>query len=252
MITIRERLRSGEAVFGPFWKTQDLAMLEVAASSGFDFALIDQEHAKHSFSETENMVRGCELAGMHSVVRVADNRASEIIKALDAGAQALMVPQVTTKAEALQVIDAAKYQPLGHRGMDMFCRAARYGFTPKTDYMIAANEYAAIIVQAEGLEALENLPEILTIPEIDCIFFGPYDLSQSMGVAGQIEHPEVKKAISELVMKVKAAGKSCGVYCDTPEQAKEWADLGIQFISIGVELTVFRQGCMDWVERIHN
>lgn len=245
--SLKQKLSRGEVVFGPFWKTRDQALIEAAASAGFDFVILDLEHASHAFSDIESLVRVAELAGIGAVVRTPDHRESDIVKALDSGAQGILVPHVSTRAEAQQVVAAAKFQPLGERGMDVYARSARYGVIPKSEYLQEANNSTVVAIQIEGQEGVANVKEIVAVPGIDVVFFGPYDLSQSMGIPGQVDHPDLVAKLKELVDITRSARKAAGIYVDDSATALRWAQLGIQFISISVDVRLFYQACRQLV-----
>jgi 4-hydroxy-2-oxoheptanedioate aldolase len=130
--------------------------------------------------------------------------------------------------------------------VDVHSRAARYTHTPKEQYLTQANE-AMLAFQIEGAEGLRRLDEILAVPGGDVIFVGPYDLSQSLGVPGQIDHPEVLRAIERIAAAVRQAGRHVGIYADNVAAARKWIGLGVQFIALSVDTTIYYQACRKLV-----
>ncbi|WP_346882149.1 aldolase/citrate lyase family protein [uncultured Algibacter sp.] len=233
---LKDSLNKGETVFGPFCKMQDPAIVEIAALSGFDFVIIDMEHGPYSIESAQNMIRAAEAKGITPVVRVTENSETLILRTLDIGAKCIQVPQICTKADAEKVVKATKFYPNGERGMCRYVRAAEYTNIGPADHFGNANDDVISIIHIEGLEGIENLPEILSVEGIDVIFLGPYDLSQSCGVPGQVNHEKVVNSMKEAVALAKKHGKAVGTFTETPEKAKMWKDIGVQYISYAVDV----------------
>jgi 4-hydroxy-2-oxoheptanedioate aldolase len=242
-IPIKEKLKRGEFVVGPFMKSRDPAMVEIVGLAGFDFAILDMEHSALSIESVEDLIRMAEVRGIDSIVRVPEISESAISRPLDAGASGVLVPRVDTKEQAEQVVFLSKFSPLGERGMDVFARAADYSQLTKEIYLKEANRRTLLIIQIEGKKGVENLDDILLVKGLDTIFIGPYDLSQSLGVPGEIDHPKVTEKIKEVVGKVRKAGLSLGIYVDDVETAKRWINLGVQFIALLLDVVIFFQAC---------
>jgi len=176
-------------------------------------------------------------------VRVRKNDAPQIQRALDIGSAGVQVPQIETREDAEAVVRAAKYQPLGMRGVSLFTRAGDYtvfGLEGITDRL---NAEQIIVIHIEGVRGLQNLEQVIQVPHIDVVFLGPYDLSQSFGVPGQINDPRVIKGMEEAVAKIRASGKAAGTFAGTIEAAKRWRDVGVQYISYGVDVGIFGDAC---------
>lgn len=246
-LPIKEKLKGGGFVVGPFMKCRDPAMVEIVGLAGFDFAILDMEHSALSIESMEDLIRMAGVRGIDSIVRVPEISESAISAPLDAGASGVLVPHVDTKEQAEEVVFLSKFSPLGERGMDVFARAADYSHLPKEIYLKEANRRTLLIVQIEGKKGVENLDDILLVKGLDTIFVGPYDLSQSLGVPGEIGHPKVGEKIKEVVGKVRKAGLSLGIYVDDVETAKRWINLGVQFIALLVDVVIFFQACRSLV-----
>lgn len=239
--SLKEKLNKGLNVFGPFCKILDPAVVEIAGLAGFDFVIIDMEHGPFSSESLQNMIRASELRGITPVVRVPENRESVILKALDSGAHAIQIPQVSDEKAALYAVKAIKYFPEGERGVCRYVRAADFSRTEKALYFKTANQEVLTIVHIEGLRGIENLEQILDTEGIDVIFLGPYDLSQSCGIPGQVNHPKVQEKMKYAVKVAKAKQKYIGTFVEEIPDAKKWTDLGVQYISFSVDVGILFQ-----------
>ena len=199
---------------------------------------------------SEDMVRAAKLTGMSAVIRVLDNDPVMISRALDIGADAVQVPQISTKEDAEQVVRAAKFSPLGERGVCRYVRAAEYTNIDKYAYFDKANKDTLVIIQVEGEEGVKNIEDILSVDGIDVIFLGPYDLSQSLGVPGQVDHPKVTEMMEEVIAAARERGKAVGTFVDTIEAGSKWIELGVQYISYSVDVGIIMEKCKDTVEKL--
>ncbi|MFC1562718.1 HpcH/HpaI aldolase/citrate lyase family protein [candidate division KSB1 bacterium] len=247
---LKRRLKNGDAVYGIFLKLTDPAVVEIAGLAGFDFVIIDTEHGPISIETAQNLVRAAQIREITSIIRVSENEPNLILRSLDIGACGVQVPQVSTKEDAIRAVSSAKYFPDGNRGVCRFVRAAGYSSIDKNEYFQKSNEETLVIVHIEGLDGISNLSEILTVKDLDIIFLGPYDLSQSCGIPGQIEHPDVLKKMEESVRLAKKSGVTVGTFVETVESAKKWVDIGVQYISFSVDVGIFFNACSDIVKGV--
>lgn len=238
-MTLRANLADERTSVGIFSKTLDSAFVEAAGLAGLDFIILDMEHGPISLETLHHHVRAARMTAMAPIVRVRGVDAHAIGAALDAGAEGVQVPNVSTADDARAAVAAARFHPAGARGVCRFVRAAEFGGRDKGDYFAEAND-KLLILQVEGLEGVANLDAILDVPGFDILFVGPYDLSQSVGQPGRIDAPEVQAVISEIVGKAKAAGKALGIFCDTPEALASYRASGIAYIAYSVDVSVFR------------
>lgn len=247
---LKRKLERGEMVIGPFMNCSYPAFMEIVGLAGFDFAIIDMEHGPLSVETAEDLCRAGQSAGLDPIVRVRKNDAPQIQRALDIGSGGVQVPQIETKEQAEAVVRAAKYVPLGMRGISLFTRAADFtvhGLSGITDRL---NEEQIVIVHVEGIRGLENLDGIVSVPHIDVIFLGPYDLSQSYGIPGQVNDPRVVKGMEAAVAKIRAAGKAVGTFAGDVETARRWARVGVQYMSFNVDVGIFARACRDIVQQL--
>jgi len=240
---------NGRAVFGPFSKISDPAVIEVMGYAGFDFVIIDLEHGPNSVQTVQNLVRAAEVANLFPIVRVKENLFSVIGEVLDIGAGGIQVPQIISARKAQEAISCAKFAPLGNRGVCRFVRAANYSAMDRYKYFKEANE-AIVILQLEGTEAINNLEQILDVQGIDLVFIGPYDLSQSLGLTGQVSHPDVEEKMTQIIKCCADKSIQVGTFVDTLEDAQKWIKAGVQYISYSVDVGIFCQGCCDIVKKL--
>ena len=185
---LKNKLSNGDVAIGPFVNLSSGALIEIAAYSGFDFVILDTEHGPLDIPTCEDLCRVAHGVDITPIVRVRENDPAQILRALDIGAGGVQVPQICNKADAEAVVRSAKYSPLGMRGVSPYTRAARY-FADGGTIFERLNASSMILIHIEGVEGLENLEEIISVPGLDVIFLGPYDLSQSLGIPGQVNDP---------------------------------------------------------------
>jgi len=249
---LRKILRGGKVAIGPFMKFTDPAAVEIAGFAGFDFVIIDTEHGPISTETAQNLIRAAEVAGITPIVRVRENNSSLILRALDIGAQGVEIPQISTRKDALRAIEAARFSPQGERGVCRFVRAANYSSLEQHKYFEFSNKEIMVIVHIEGVEGVKNLKDILTVKGLDVIFLGPYDLSSSCGITGQVNHPLVIKKMEEAVNLSQKANVAVGTFVDDIEAAKRWIEAGVQYISFSVDVGIFYNACCEIVEGLKN
>jgi 4-hydroxy-2-oxoheptanedioate aldolase len=201
----------------------DADMIDFLGQFGYDGIWIECEHGPVSWAQIGDLSRACDLWNMASIVRVNANQPWLITRTLDRGASGIVVPHVSTRDEAAAVVEAAKFGPLGLRGMYGSRRA--YGVT---DPYTRANEETLVVVLIEEMEAVENLAEILTVDHIDVFFVAPSDLAQTMGYTGQPSHPAVQGVVDQAIAQIVAAGRTAGALA-TDENLAHYYGLGARF-----------------------
>ncbi len=207
---------------------------EALASIGYDWVCIDTEHAAVETVEVLPALQA--IAGYpetSAIVRSAANDPVLFKRILDMGAQTLLVPYIETAAEAQAAVDAMHYGPKGIRGMAGMTRATRYGRVD--DYFKLAEEELCLVVQVETLKGISNLEEIAGVDGVDAIFFGPADLSATMGYPGEMEHPEVMKTITTAIQTLQNLNMPTGIMALSKEPADQYIDLGVNFIAVAVD-----------------
>jgi 4-hydroxy-2-oxoheptanedioate aldolase len=235
---IKAELKQGRVLMGPFFRIPSPDLVEIFGEAGFDFIIIDQEHGPVSTETASNLVRACDLVGMAAVIRVPDNQPWQIQHALDIGALGVQVPQVGSVADAERVVRSSKFAPVGSRGVCRNVRAARYSARDRFKYFEESNRDTLVVVHIEGKEGVDHLDKILGVSGLDVIFLGPYDLSQSLGIPGQVDHPRVQSTMEEAISMCRRAGVAVGTYADNIEAAKRWVDRGVQYMAVGVDTSL--------------
>lgn len=249
---LKKALHDGKIVFGPFLKITDPAVVEIMGFAGFDFAIIDEEHGPISMESAQNMIRAAESVNITPIIRVGDNNEALILRALDIGAQGIEIPQVNSRSDAVRAVKSVKYSPQGERGVCRYVRAANYSSMDKFKYFKSANDETMIIAHIEGVKGINNLDEILLVSGIDVIFIGPYDLSQSLGIPGEVNHPLVVEKMKEVILKCKENKVAVGTFADDVKTAKSWISLGIQYMSFSVDVGILYEASKNIINKFKN
>ena len=233
-------LLSVRSCIGTFCKTTDSSFIEAVGHAGLDFVILDREHGPIDWTTIQNHSRAARSSDIVPIVRVKSFDAHEIGSALDNGAAGVQVPNVSTVEQAQAAVSAARFYPVGSRGVCRFVQAAEYGKKEKSAYFSEENQ-KLLIIQVEGLEGLKNIDAIVEVEGVDVLFIGPYDLSQSVGKPGEIMHPLVMDAIEKISMAAKKKNKALGIFCDTPEALTLFRGRGVAYIAYSVDISLFRE-----------
>lgn len=240
--SLRQRLLSGETVLGTFQTINSPEITELVGISGFDFVILDQEHGPLTAESSIGLSAVAENRAVEPIVRVRDNSEGEIQRALDIGA-GVEIPQIECLADAETAVDAARFAPEGERGLSPYVRAGDYD--GGADYTDRQNETATVIVHIEGERGIKNVDDILSVDGIDVVFLGPYDLSQSLGLTGQVRDDRVEEKMETVCEKAADADTVIGTYADDAEMAQRWIDAGAQYVAVSVDGPVVRNAFED-------
>jgi 4-hydroxy-2-oxoheptanedioate aldolase len=241
---IRDRVLKGELLSGTFLNLGSSLTAEIAGQAGFDHVVIDLEHGSGDHDSLLIQLQALESSPAAVIVRVAWNEAPRFKRVLDLGASGVMVPWVNSEAEARVAVAAMRYPPEGVRGLAGWTRASRFG-PGFQDYFSEANKNLVTVIQIETPEALENLESIAGVEGVDVLFVGPSDLSASMGIPRQFEHPRMKEAYAKTVSVSKAHGKAAGILLQTPDQLEHFIDLGFNFVSLSSDAACVTKGLYE-------
>jgi 4-hydroxy-2-oxoheptanedioate aldolase len=214
--------------------------VEVIAGAGFDWILLDTEHSPNDLENLLTQLQAAAPYPTHPVVRVAWNDMVTIKRVLDVGAQSLLIPYVSTKAEAQSAVSYTRYPPAGVRGVAGTTRATRFGRV--ADYARRAQEEICVLVQVETQEALDNIEAICGIDGVDGVFIGPADLHASLGHAGEIANPKVKPMIDDAIRRIRKAGKAPGILTPSEADARHWLECGALFVAVGADVGILARG----------
>ncbi|MDO9218415.1 MAG: 4-hydroxy-2-oxoheptanedioate aldolase [Lacisediminimonas sp.] len=238
--TFRDALRAGADQIGLWVGLADANAAEALAGVGFDWLLLDGEHAPNDPRSILEQLRAVAPYAVHPVVRPVRADVALVKQYLDIGAQSLLIPMIDNAAQAAEMVSAMRYPPQGIRGVGAaLARASRWN---QVDNSIEeANGQMCLLVQAESAESLRNLDAIARVEGVDGVFFGPADLAASLGLRGKPGHPDVQQAILDGIRTVKAAGKAAGVLTADQALARRYLEAGAQFVAVGVDTTLLVQ-----------
>ena len=242
-----QRLRQNDLLLGTMLTLPSPELAEMISSCGYDWLFMDGEHGNLSTLDWQRMLQA--VAGRSAaIIRVATNSEREIKKVLDIGADGIIAPQVNTADEARHVVACCKYPPQGIRGVGL-ARAQGYGRNFAA-YMESANDNIAVIVQAEHIDAVNNIDEIVEVDGIDAVFIGPYDLSASMGLMGQVDHPEVVEAIDRVGRACQQRDIALGYFGTTAESVQDYVRKGYHLICAGTDAGFVTAGAEETLEKL--
>lgn len=227
-----QRLASGFLV-GTWLTLLDPTVPELLAGSGFDFLVADGEHGPVATSDLVAMLVATRAAQVPVLARVAANEPSRIMHALDSGAAGVLVPQIRTVEDAERAVSWCRYPPTGLRGIAPR-RASEYG-RHTAAYLASANDLVTCCIQVETREAVANLDALLRVPGVDALLIGPNDLSAALGHTGDLEHPEVERAIALVRNRSREAGLPLGIWTPSVAVARRRRDEGFDFVTIGAD-----------------
>lgn len=227
MSEFRQKCIGNQNLIGSFAAIPHAVAVEVMALSGLDFLCIDWEHAQISRDTIENMVRAADSHRVPALVRVPGHQPEAIAAALDSGARGVLIPRISTAAQAQAAVKASRYPPEGERGVGPG-RAAGYGYRIP-EYLAAANARTVVAVQVETAEGLANIEEIAAVDGIDVIFVGPGDLSVSINAIGPKGADKLNAAIRTIIGVTIAHDKAAGIFCASPQPVGQWAAFGASF-----------------------
>ena len=229
---IRDLALSGEWMGGTWLNLGSSLTAEIAGKAGFDWLLVDLEHGMGDRHELVTQLQAIDATAAAPVVRIAWNDAVLFKRVLDLGVSGVMVPMVNSAEEARRAAAAMRFPPEGVRGVARMNRASDFG-PSFTEYFKKANSQLLTIIQIETKVAVENLDEIAAVDGIDVLFVGPLDLSVSLGVPDQFDHPVEQEALAKVVRACRKAGKAPGILVANEDQLKQVKKLGFTFVAIG-------------------
>ncbi|MDR0209978.1 MAG: 4-hydroxy-2-oxoheptanedioate aldolase [Pseudomonas putida] len=239
--TFKQRLQRGETQIGLWLGLADPYCAELAANAGFDWLLIDGEHAPNDLRSLLGQLQAIAPYPSQAVIRPVIGDTALIKQVLDIGAQTLLVPMVESADQAQALVRAMRYPPSGVRGVgSALARASRWNTIP--GYLDHADAQMCLLVQIENREGLANLDAICAVEGVDGVFIGPADLSAAMGHRGNPGHPEVQAAIEDAIVRIRDAGKAAGILSADQTLARRYIELGAAFVAVGVDTTVLMRG----------
>jgi 2-dehydro-3-deoxyglucarate aldolase len=243
MKTTKEKLAGGGVAVGGWIMTANATIAELMAGEAFDWICVDMEHTAADYAALEHICRAVKGSGKDVLARLHGNDPVMAKKVLDMGCDGIIVPLVNTRAEAQQAVAMAKYPPRGIRGASL-ARCTDYG-RDFARYFKQHNEDVLVVVMLEHIDAVGNADEILSVEGVDASFIGPYDLSASMNLAGQLDHPEVRAAQDKLLAACLRHGVAPGYHVvpTEPERVTACVQAGFRFIALGLDTHFILDGC---------
>jgi 4-hydroxy-2-oxoheptanedioate aldolase len=234
------------APLGTWLKIAAAEPVEIMAFAGFDFVVVDLEHAPLDLQTAYRLINSAAALGLVPLVRVPDKTPSMIQKILDAGARGILVPHVDTVEEAMSVGRACRFPPQGTRGAGGTSKAGRWGLRPAPEYLASGNDHVLCIPQLESVEAIKAAPGILALDPIDAVFVGAVDLSLSMGLTPA--SPEVLALITSAMDAAHIAGKKCGLaFGGLPERAAQAVRDGCDFVVLHNDTSMLAEAARSLV-----
>ena len=230
------------ATIGTFFELGGRGVMEALGNVGLDYVIIDTEHGPFSEESVADYILAAERHGLMPYVRIGDTRRPHVLRMADIGARGLIVPNVRSLDQVEDVVAAAKFAPVGQRG---FCpnRTSAWGAqswaADVESYMAESNNRIKVIPQCETMEALEQIEDIVSMPGVDGVFVGPFDLSIGMGIPLQTNHPSMEEAIERILAACKSAGKESYIFVNSIEDARLWAEHGFDSITYRLDAGVF-------------
>lgn len=250
---IKTKLKAGGRVFGTWSMLASPSVMNAIGHAGLDFVIIDMEHGPMSFETAESQIYATESSGCTPIIRLGEGNELTILHALEIGVKALLVSHVSTAQEALRIVQATKYFPEGNRGLSPFTRNHGYSdieLAPKLRY---ANDQLFVGILVEGEEGIRNLEEIAQVPGLDLIYLGLYDISQAVGIPGELTHPKVLKLVKECVKLIEAHRRVAGSIAWDKNYLQFLFESGFRFISYRVDCAILRDGfdtARHWYEEL--
>lgn len=240
---VRDRLAAGHTVLGSWITFRDPAVAEIMASAGFDWLTVDMEHSPITLTEAQDLIRAISSCGVCALVRLSANDPTLAKRVMDAGADGVIVPMVNSVEEARTAVASVKYPPQGTRSVGI-ARAQGYG-PGFESYVATSNAESLVLLQIEHIDAVSNLDAILSVPGIDGLMVGPYDLSGSMGLTGQFSHPRVVEALDTVLTVARRHGVPAGLHVVSPETGKllDQAGKGFRLLAYSVDFLLLGETC---------
>lgn len=249
-MSLKNKLKNNELTIGSWVTIGHPAVVDIMASAGFEWLVVDIEHTSIDLTMAHNLIATIQANNMKALVRVSKNEEVVIKRVLDMGADGIVVPMIKSKEDALEAIDYAKYPPVGKRGVGLF-RAQKYGLG-FDEYKKWVNDELVIIAQIEHYEAVNNIEEIITTEGIDGVIIGPYDLSGSMGYPGEYDRDDVKNGIAKVLEVCKANNIPSGFHVIESDPAKlnERIKQGCTFLAYSLDFFFLGDGARGGMKKV--
>ncbi len=229
---LRQALAARQVLYGTWLQTPSPEVVEILGWSGWDFVILDLEHGPYGPEGLPHLIRAAEAAESTAFVRVPLSAPHEVGKALDLGAAGIVSPGVTSAEAGAAAVRLTRFPPRGSRGSSPSTRQLHYSGVPFASLTAPEALQPLVVLQVEARLATSDLGSILAIEGLDVVFIGPYDLSTSLGLPGQFDHPRVREAITEIVDRAGERGVAVGIWVPDAPSARFWVDHGVRFVTV--------------------
>lgn len=251
MNNLKTKLLSGEIVYGTWCSMSSPSLVNALGFSGLDYCVLDLEHGMSNFETLENMVRSAEVTNMSPIIRTSNSDKQHILKCLETGINNILIPNISNLEQAEEVVKYCRYQPEGSRGISPYTRCHGFDDTNLKNSTKELNEEMLVGVLVEGIEGLKNLDLISKVQGLDLIYLGLFDVCQSLGLPGQIDHPKVRDKLNDYNIIIKNNKKFSGCMSNTYENANLLKDLNYNFIAFlndGVAVKNYFTNFLDYIK----
>lgn len=250
---VKKRLKEGKVCFGTMLRIlKSPQAVAMCASEGWDYIILDTEHNDYDPETLGNFSLIAKYEHLGLFVRVPDRLYHLMAQVLDIGAEGLVLPQVKTTEEAERIMQSVKYAPEGKRGVSISATATLYRDYDVVTYTQWANQELMTIIQIESEEGLRNIEQILSVKGIDAVMIGPADLSQDMGIAGQLSHPRMEAAFREVIKACERHGVAPGIHLSDMQEVRKWIKEGMRFVTYSYDTKFFKDASRQAVDELHN
>jgi 4-hydroxy-2-oxoheptanedioate aldolase len=246
---MKQKLREGQSVFGGLLRTPEPSLVEVLGYAGYDYVVLDAEHGAHSFEALDTLILSAYASNVTPIVRINDNTPGLIMRVLDLGAQGVLVPHIRNADDARRAVSAALYPPDGSRGIGPN-RGSQFGAIPNDEYFKSINQEVAVMLMMEEAGAVEAIDAITDVKGITALSIGLSDLSGSLGVPGQADHPSVQAAVDKLMSMAARKGIPVSLSVRGVEEVRDALKRGARLASIGTLETVLYQALKGWLQHV--
>jgi len=248
---VKQALKEGKTVIGTMiTEVRTPEIMRMMAVAGFDFVFIDTEHSPYNLETVTDMMRVGKAAGLVCLVRVPDCEYHLIARTLDAGAQGVMVPRVENREQVEEIIQAAKYPPWGKRGFAARPMITDYRKMTTRELVTELNEDTLIVIQIERKKAIEDIDQLVSVKGVDVALIGPFDLSISLGVPGELDHPLMLEAIQRVVDTCEKHNVTSGVHLREMEHLLYWKERGMRMLTYSADMAFIMSAATEAVKEL--
>jgi 4-hydroxy-2-oxoheptanedioate aldolase len=227
-------------------------MISLCAQAGWDYVIVDTEHTEGDLSTLASQALVAKYEALSFLVRVPDKLYHQMARVLDIGAEGLILPRVDTREEVQRIIRSTKYYPLGERGASVSTAVTRFRPVGAQEYMEWANREILIVIQIESQKAVDNIDELVSYEGVDAVMIGPMDLSQNMGIAGQLDHPLLEEAYEKVIAGCRRHGVAPGIHLSNLDAVAKWVGRGMRFVTYQYDGKLLLDTCSTAVAKLRN